>query len=97
MICGALFKIVRLLDIVNPPEGAKLDDVYLVQELMDTDLRKVIYSMQPLDEDHTQYFIYQVSDSACSKALNRSATDLFGAVAKSVKIHSFSGNNSPRS
>jgi serine/threonine protein kinase len=36
------------------------DDVYIVTELMDTDLHKVIYSSQPLLDDHVQFFIYQV-------------------------------------
>lgn len=41
--------------------GARFDfdDVYIVSELMDTDLHKVIYSKQRLSVEHIQYFIYQ--------------------------------------
>jgi hypothetical protein len=35
--------------------------VYIVYELMDTDLHQIIRSSQPLSDDHCQYFIYQVS------------------------------------
>lgn len=36
------------------------DDLYVVTELMDTDLRSVVYSKQPLTEEHCQYFTYQL-------------------------------------
>ena len=36
------------------------EDVYIITELLDTDLSKVIYSPQPLIDDHCQYFVYQV-------------------------------------
>lgn len=35
-------------------------DVYLVTELMDTDLSCVIASPEPLTDDHCQYFAYQL-------------------------------------
>jgi serine/threonine protein kinase len=35
-------------------------DVYLVYELMDTDLHQIIRSAQPLSDDHCQYFVYQL-------------------------------------
>ncbi len=35
-------------------------DVYLVYDLMDTDLHQIIRSPQPLSEDHVSYFTYQV-------------------------------------
>lgn len=35
-------------------------DVYLVYDLMDTDLHQIIRSPQPLSEDHISYFTYQV-------------------------------------
>jgi serine/threonine protein kinase len=34
--------------------------VYLVYELMDTDLHQIIRSAQPLSDDHCQYFVYQL-------------------------------------
>jgi tRNA A-37 threonylcarbamoyl transferase component Bud32 len=54
--------IVCLLDMM-PPNVQYLDDftdVYLVTDLMETDLHRIIYSKQKLSIDHTQYFIYQV-------------------------------------
>lgn len=36
------------------------EEVYLVTDLMETDLHRIIYSRQPLTDDHVQYFIYQI-------------------------------------
>ena len=36
------------------------NDVYIVYELMDTDLHQIIRSSQQLTDDHYQYFVYQV-------------------------------------
>lgn len=47
------------MDIQAPP-SADFDDVYIVSELMDTDLHRVIYSRQKLTEDHVQFFLYQL-------------------------------------
>jgi len=38
----------------------EFNDVYIVTDLMETDLHRIIYSKQPLSADHTQYFIYQI-------------------------------------
>jgi len=38
----------------------KVEDVYVVSELMDTDLHQIIASGQSLSPDHIQYFVYQV-------------------------------------
>ncbi|KAM3576937.1 hypothetical protein VYU27_001302 [Nannochloropsis oceanica] len=51
--------IVRVLDLQAPPV-ADFDDVYIISELMDTDLHRVIYSRQKLTEDHVQFFLYQM-------------------------------------
>ena len=40
-------------------EEEDFSDVYLIMELMDTDLNQVIKSNQPLTRDHVIYFIYQ--------------------------------------
>lgn len=52
--------LVALLNIMRPPSYAEFHDVYLVYELMDTDLNQIIKSPQELTDDHIQYFIYQV-------------------------------------
>jgi tRNA A-37 threonylcarbamoyl transferase component Bud32 len=54
--------IVSLIDMM-PPNVQYLEDytdVYLVTDLMETDLHRIIYSKQKLSIDHAQYFIYQV-------------------------------------
>eukprot|EP00921_Rhytidocystis_pertsovi_P013726 GHVQ01022299.1.p1 GENE.GHVQ01022299.1~~GHVQ01022299.1.p1 ORF type:complete len:1579 (+),score=350.90 GHVQ01022299.1:471-5207(+) len=51
--------IISILDIFSPP-SVDFNDVYLVSELMETDLAKVIYSKQHLLDDHVQYFVYQI-------------------------------------
>ena len=35
-------------------------DVYIVSELMETDLYRIIYSKQSLSIDHVKYFVYQI-------------------------------------
>lgn len=55
--------IISILDILQPPSFELFKEVYLVQELMETDLHRVIRT-QRLSDDHCQYFIYQVSDLA---------------------------------
>jgi len=55
--------VLALRDIMLPPPGRIADgwkDVYLVTELMDTDLHYIIHSKQTLSDDHIQYFIYQI-------------------------------------
>ena len=54
--------IVGIVDMM-PPMCRYVDDfndVYIVSELMETDLYRIIYSKQSLSIDHVQYFIYQV-------------------------------------
>ncbi|KZT19930.1 Pkinase-domain-containing protein [Neolentinus lepideus HHB14362 ss-1] len=50
--------IISILDILRPPSLDDFKEVYLVQELMETDLHRVIRT-QELSDDHCQYFIYQ--------------------------------------
>ncbi|KAG5642691.1 Mitogen-activated protein kinase 2 [Asterophora parasitica] len=50
--------IIAILDILRPPSLDQFGEVYLVQELMETDLHRVIHTQQ-LSDDHCQYFIYQ--------------------------------------
>ena len=52
--------IIAVRDILRPPSRDLFHDVYLVYELMDTDLHQIIRSPQDLTDDHCQYFIYQV-------------------------------------
>lgn len=52
--------IIKIKDIIRPPEKEKFNEVYIVYELMDTDLHQIICSAQALTEDHCQYFLYQL-------------------------------------
>jgi len=52
---------IKDLGVPNPELGlAGFNDIYIVSELMETDLHRVIYSRQTLSDEHIQYFIYQI-------------------------------------
>jgi len=51
--------IISILD-MYPPEHPDFDDIYIVTDLMETDLHRVIYSKQVLNDEHHQYFSYQI-------------------------------------
>merc|ERR1719359_1301471 len=36
------------------------EDIYVVSELMETDLASILKSSQPLTDDHLQFFLYQI-------------------------------------
>ena len=50
----ATWQVVAIRDIIAPPNPKDFTDVYIVYELMDTDLHQIIRSDQPLTEDHCQ-------------------------------------------
>ncbi|XP_021907914.1 mitogen-activated protein kinase 7 [Carica papaya] len=52
--------VIALKDVMMPTDRAGFRDVYLVYELMDTDLHQIIKSSQPLSNDHCKYFIFQL-------------------------------------
>lgn len=52
--------VIALKDVMIPAHPTGFKDVYLVYELMDTDLHHIIKSPQPLTNDHCKYFIFQV-------------------------------------
>ncbi len=52
--------IIAVKDVQKPPNKDKYNDVYIIYELMDTDLHQIIRSSQTLTNEHFQYFIYQV-------------------------------------
>jgi len=45
---------------ILPPNDGDWTDLYIVSELMETDLHRIIYSKQDLSVDHCQYFVYQI-------------------------------------
>eukprot|EP00930_Biecheleria_cincta_P067787 TRINITY_DN5466_c0_g4_i2.p1 TRINITY_DN5466_c0_g4~~TRINITY_DN5466_c0_g4_i2.p1 ORF type:complete len:401 (-),score=80.30 TRINITY_DN5466_c0_g4_i2:541-1743(-) len=53
----------NLLDVRNIfLAGSKEDfeDIYVISELMETDLASILKSTQPLSDDHCQFFLYQI-------------------------------------
>ncbi|KAF8712946.1 hypothetical protein HU200_028732 [Digitaria exilis] len=52
--------VISIKDIIRPPRRENFNDVYIVYELMDTDLHHLLRSNQPLTADHCQYFVYQL-------------------------------------
>eukprot|EP00033_Pygsuia_biforma_P004856 GCRY01005324.1.p1 GENE.GCRY01005324.1~~GCRY01005324.1.p1 ORF type:complete len:476 (+),score=109.77 GCRY01005324.1:128-1429(+) len=52
--------IVQIFDIMKPISFEEFHDVYLVTDLMETDLHQIIKSNQPLTDDHVQFFVYQI-------------------------------------
>ena len=54
--------IISILDMMPPlaRHVEDFNDVYIVTDLMETDLHRIIYSKQSLSIDHVQYFLYQV-------------------------------------
>jgi len=62
-------RIMRLLDNSNvlgtkglqlPKSYETLNEIYVMMELMDTDLSSIIKSDQELTDDHVQFFLYQL-------------------------------------
>lgn len=56
--CLVGWQIISIVDIIKPSSLANFKEVYLIQELMETDLHRVIRT-QALSDDHIQYFTYQ--------------------------------------
>jgi len=52
-VCG-------LRDMMNPPLEEPFNDIYIILDLMDTDLERIIGSNNDLTDHHIQYFVYQI-------------------------------------
>ncbi|CAM9481568.1 unnamed protein product, partial [Choristocarpus tenellus] len=52
--------IIGVVDILTPTSKETFEDVYIVSDLMETDLHRIINSHQDLSLDHCQYFLYQI-------------------------------------
>ena len=62
--------VMAIRDIMQPVSLSSFNDLYVVSELMDTDLHQIIRSPQPLSDDHFQYFLYQVRLDWISEVLS---------------------------
>lgn len=53
--------IINILDVILiPPNVMDFSDIYIVTDLMESDLERIISSSQPLSDAHFQYFLYQI-------------------------------------
>lgn len=53
--------VIGVVDVLTyPPDVRDFSEVYIVTELMETNLRNVISSGQPLEDTHFKYFTYQL-------------------------------------
>lgn len=54
--------IISILDVMQPPDDLTLfQDVYVVLDLMESDLHHIIHSVQPLSDEHITFFLYQIT------------------------------------
>ena len=53
--------IIELFDIMTtPPDSEDFHTLYIVTQLYECDLERIISSSQKLTEQHAQYFVYQI-------------------------------------
>ncbi len=52
--------IASITKLLLPPSREAFEDLYVVYELMETDLKTIIRSPQVLTEEHVQFFLYQI-------------------------------------
>ena len=67
-------QVIALKDIIRPPQRDNFNDVYIVYELMDTDLHQIIRSNQQLTDDHCR--VSTITISFCICILNLMSTIL---------------------
>lgn len=61
-----LLQVIAIKDIIRPPQKENFNDVYIVYELMDTDLHQIIRSNQPLADDHCRVWLHYSPSLNCS-------------------------------
>ncbi len=53
--------VISILDLMSvPPNSDQFDDIYIVTNLMESDLERIIRSKQVLTNQHLQYFLFQI-------------------------------------
>jgi len=52
--------VIGIKTLLKPKHRTEFNEIYLVSELMETDLAQIIKSNQPLTDDHIQFFLYQL-------------------------------------
>jgi hypothetical protein len=56
----SLLQVISIKDIIRPPRRENFNDVYIVYELMDTDLHHLLRSNQTLTDDHCQVWFFAI-------------------------------------
>lgn len=57
--------LVRFRQFIRPDQKDEFDDIYMVMDLYDTNLHRIIRSKQKLTDDHYQYFMIQAFRGLC--------------------------------
>lgn len=52
--------LIDIRQVFLPGVKESFEDIYVVSELMETDLASILKSPQPLSDDHCQFFLYQI-------------------------------------
>lgn len=52
--------VIKIKRLLKPSDHSLFEEVYIVFEIMETDLAQIIRSSQPLKDQHVQYFTYQI-------------------------------------
>jgi len=50
--------VLQICNIMLPEDRLGFNEIYVISELMETDLAQIIKSQQPLSDEHIQFFIY---------------------------------------
>ena len=79
--------VITVVDLLPPISLDVFEDVYIISDLMETDLHRIIYSRQPLSDDHVQYFLYQVFHNFVCTLLNDVCDELDTS---SLEVYTFS-------
>ena len=57
----ACAQVLAAIDILQPPSAVEaFHEIYVMCELMQSDLHRIIVSPQPLSADHVKIFLYQI-------------------------------------
>lgn len=84
------------MDILQPPgQIESFNEVYILTELMQIDLHKIIVSQQPLTIDHCKVFLYQILRGTNGISRERESIQLLDVYLR-IEISPFSGSHSSR-
>jgi len=67
--------VLSCLDILQPPHIDFFHEIYMITELMQSDLHKIIVSPQHLSQDHIKYFSIKSSEASSTCIRPRSFTE----------------------